>query len=245
MTKSPYYKRTIVKEEMTSDILGEDRSLRVLLPPDYDETKTYPVIYCQDGEQFFNYGRIATIATQLMTEGEMSHAIIAGIDVILKTRTEDYSPDGKRFEKYCRFVTEEAIPLIEQKYAVSKEPSGRIAAGDSLGGTVSLHLALDYPELFAKVLSLSGAFLNPTFERMKQADDLTGLDIYMLIGTEETEVKTDRGTYDFLKVNRDLKPMLENKGAVVKYVEKEGKHIWGFWQKELPDALKYFLGTEK
>lgn len=241
MTDTRYYKRKMNKEELQSDILQEKRTLRILLPPDYDESKTYPVIYCQDGEQFFNYGRIATIATQLMVEGDMSHAIVVGIDVILKTRTEDYSPDGERFESYCRFVVDEVIPFVESKYAVSREAEGRILAGDSLGGTVSLHLAFDYPERFKKVLSLSGAFLKPTFSRMEQVQHLSNMNVYMLIGTEEIEVKTDRGTFDFLQVNRDLKPLLEAKGADVHYVEKPGKHVWGFWQKELPDALKYFF----
>ncbi len=50
---SKYYKRTIVKEDLHSTFLEERRSLRVYLPPGYSELLTYPVIYCQDGEQFF------------------------------------------------------------------------------------------------------------------------------------------------------------------------------------------------
>ena len=62
---SRFYKRTIVKDEVTSVLLGENRSLRIYLPPGYNELLSYPVIYCQDGEQFFNFGRIATTLTRL------------------------------------------------------------------------------------------------------------------------------------------------------------------------------------
>jgi enterochelin esterase-like enzyme len=118
----------------------------------------------------------------------------------------------------------------------------RILAGDSLGGTVSLHLALDYPSLFCKVISLSGAFFGKTRERLAKEDDLSWLELFMLIGTEETEVTTERGTFNFLQENREARDILVQKKTALLYTEKPGTHIWGFWQLELPAALHYFLG---
>jgi enterochelin esterase-like enzyme len=65
--------------------------------------------------------------------------------------------------------------------------------------------------------------------------------MYMIVGLEETKVRTSHGTYDFLALNRETKRLLEQRNAIVAYQEKPGKHVWGFWQNEIPAALLYFL----
>jgi enterochelin esterase-like enzyme len=239
---SRYYKRTVIKEELPSSVLGATRSLRIYLPPGYNDLLSYPVIYCQDGEQFFNFGRIATTLTRSILDEGMEPVIVVGIDVITAARTSEYAPEGSRFTAYCQFFAQELIPYIESRYPVRTDRSERILAGDSLGGTVSLHLALDYPSLFCRVISLSGAFFEITRERLANEADLSWLELYMLVGTNETEVKTERGTFDFVVENRQTHTILEQKKTALLYIEKPGKHLWGFWQLELPAALHYFLG---
>jgi len=241
MDDSIYYKRTVVKELVPSQALGEERAVRVFLPPGYQEIVSYPVIYCQDGEQFFNFGRIVTHMNRLIFDEDVQPAIIVGVDVNTAVRTSEYAPEGSRFKAYCQFFAEELLPFIESKYSVRTEPAERILAGDSLGGTVSLHLALDYPSLFSNVISLSGAFLQSTRERIGREADLSWLRLYMLIGLDELEVTTERGTFDFLDANRQTRTMLEAKSCRMTYEEKPGKHLWGFWQNELPAAMKLFL----
>lgn len=239
---SRYYQRTIVKEELASVHLNETRTLRVYLPPGYNELLSYPVVYCQDGEQFFNFGRIATLLTRGILDEGLEPAIVIGVDVNIATRTAEYAAEGDRRQAYSQFFTEELIPWIESRYPIRADRTERILAGDSLGGTISLHLALDYPSLFCRVISLSGAFSAATRSRLQQEADLSWLELYMLIGTDETEVVTERGTFNFLVDNRLAKVLLEQKKAGLLYVEKPGKHIWGFWQQHLPAALHYFLG---
>ncbi|MDF2960059.1 MAG: enterochelin esterase [Paenibacillus sp.] len=241
MDDSLYYKRTIVKELVSSGILGEERTVRIFLPPGYQELISYPVIYCQDGEQFFNFGRIATHMNRLIYDEGVEPAIIVGVDTVTAVRTSEYAPEGLRFDDYCRFFTQELLPFVEQKYPVRTSPEERILAGDSLGGTVSLHLALDYRDLFGKVISLSGAFLQPTQERIAEESDLSWLELYMLIGLDEQEVTTERGTFDFLEANRQARQLLEARNCRLTYLEKQGKHLWGFWQNELPAAMKHLL----
>lgn len=241
MTDSRYLKRTIVKEVIDSSILNEKRNLRIYLPPGYNEILSYPVIYCQDGEEFFNYGRIATLANQLILDENIDPFIVVGVEVDTKVRTAEYAPFGHRFEAYTSCFTQEIIPFVERNYPVRKERSERILAGDSLGGTVSLHLAMKNPELFSKIISLSGAFYIPTQEIVAQETDLTVLSLYMIVGLQERDYQTDTGIYDFVELNRNTKALLEARGAQVHYLEKDGKHLWGFWQKELPAALIHFL----
>lgn len=236
-----YYKRTIVKERLDSAALDEERSLRIYLPPGYNELLSYPVIYCQDGEDFFNFGRIATTMNRLIYDDNVEPAIIVGVDVDKTIRTSEYAPEGSRFAAYCRFFAEELVPFLESHYPVRSGLNERIIAGDSLGGTVSLHLALDYPSLFCKVISLSGAFLQSTQNRVASETDLSWLQLSMLIGTDETDVRTDRGVFDLLEANRMTKQLLEARSCSLQYEEKPGKHLWGFWQNELPGMLKSYL----
>src|SRR5690606_4191754 len=107
-------------------------------------------------------------------------------------------------------------------YSVLTDRDGRLIAGDSLGGTVSLHLALDHPDDFGRILSFSGAFFNSTQEHIKRYHDLSTLNVYMLVGLQETEVKTERGTFDFLQMNRETRNALAARGAVMKYIEDDG-----------------------
>ncbi|MED4603871.1 alpha/beta hydrolase-fold protein [Paenibacillus validus] len=241
MEEDVYYKRTIVKELVPSTYLGENRALRIYLPPGYNELLSYPVIYCQDGEDFFNFGRIATAMNRLIYDHNADPAIIVGVDVDKSVRTSEYAPGGERFAAYCRFFAEELLPFTEHHYPVRTDSNERILAGDSLGGTVSLHLALDYPSLFKQVISLSGAFLQSTQARIAEERDLSWLSLSMLIGTEETEVSTGRGTFDFLEANRITKQLLVARSCQLEYMEKPGKHLWGFWQQELPAMLLRFL----
>lgn len=241
MNDARLYKRTIVKEEIRSEALGATRKIRVYLPPGYDERISYPVFYCQDGEEFFNYGRIATHANRMILDDNVPPFLIVGVDVDLPNRTAQYAPEGEQFAAYCRFFTEEMMPAVEQKFTVQASTEGRILAGDSLGGTVSLHLALDYPHLFSKVLALSGAFLGSTHTRVAREKDLSRLKVYMLVGTEETAVSTGRGVFNFLEANRQTRRLLEERRARLKYEEKTGKHLWGFWQRELPEGMRFLL----
>ena len=241
MTDSRYLKRTIVKEEIDSKYLGEKRSLRIYLPPGYNEILSYPVVYCQDGEEFFNYGRIATHANRLILDEGLDPFIIVGVEVDTSVRTEEYAPFGNRFDAYISCFTEEIIPYVESKYPVRRDADERILAGDSLGGTISLHIAMKKPELFSKVISLSGAFYEKTQQLVAAESDLSFLSLYMIVGLQEDNYTTDTGTYNFVELNRATKSLLEERGAQIRYLEKDGKHLWGFWQNELPDALLHFL----
>src|SRR5690242_18270125 len=96
---SEQVKRTIIKDSVTSSHLPEgERGLRLYLPPGYNEILSYPVIYCQDGEDFFSFGRIATQAHAMILDGELEPLVIVGVDVDKSVRTEEYAPDGERHD---------------------------------------------------------------------------------------------------------------------------------------------------
>ncbi|PYI56236.1 alpha/beta hydrolase [Paenibacillus flagellatus] len=242
MTDSRYTKRTIIKEEVASSELSETRTVKIYLPPGYNELLTYPVLYTQDGEDFFNFGRVATHANRLILDEGMEPVLIVGVDVDKTRRNDEYAPEGSRFAAYCRFFADELVPFVESRYPARRDRAERVIAGDSLGGTVSLHIALDYPDAFNRVLALSGAFFSGTRERIAAESELTWLELYMLVGLQETSVETSRGTFDFVTENRLTRDLLNSKGAELVYEEKDGKHVWGFWQNELPGVMMRFFG---
>jgi|SRR5690606_5158343 len=242
MTDNRFLKRTILKSTIKSKHLPEgERNLRIYLPPGYNEVLSYPTIYCQDGEDFFNFGRIATTAQQLILDGGIEPFIIVGVDVDKSVRTEEYSPDGTRHQAYVDFFAQELVPFIESSYPVRADVEERILAGDSLGGTVSLHIALQHPNLFTKVMSMSGAFYEASLQIVAASGDLDWLNIYMIVGLQEEAFETDRGVYNFVELNRSMHKLLQERDATIHYEEKDGKHQWGFWQKEVPQAIRYFI----
>jgi enterochelin esterase-like enzyme len=230
--------RKIEAHTFFSQYLHEDRTIKVFLPPEYDAMRSYPVMYCHDGLEFFTHGRIATIANQLILDGKLEPMLVAGIAVSKTNRTDDYGIRGSRHDAYCRFVANECLATIEETYNINSEK--RLMAGISLGGTVSVSLSLQYPHLFSNLLLFSGAFFPSVREHVKKTLDLSYLHAYMVVGKQETEVETSNKTrHDFYGYNQQMLDILRTRKADVTYKEADGTHIWGFWQKELPEALIY------
>jgi enterochelin esterase-like enzyme len=245
MTDSHPLRRTVVQYEVPSLHLPEgSRNIRVYLPPGYQEVLSYPVVYCQDGEDFFNFGRIATQAQRLILEEDWEPFVIVAVDVDKKLRSSEYRPDGHRHSFYTRFFAEELVPFVEAHVAVRRTPDQRLLAGDSLGASVCMSLALTYSDLFNRILSLSGAYYELSQELIAERGDLSWLSVWMIVGLQERAFETDLGTCDFVALNRRTKQLLEVRGVHLAYAEKDGEHKWGFWQNEIPEALGAFLGPD-
>ncbi len=243
MSDRPIVKRTVVKHTVPSRLLPDGkRDVRIYLPPGYQETLSYPVVYCQDGEDFFNFGRIATFSHRFILEEDWDPFIVVGVDVDKCDRTSEYMPGGARHMAYTKFWTEELLPDIERHYAVRAAPNERLLAGDSLGATACLSAVAARPDLFTRVLSLSGAYYDVPGHPIAALPDLSALSVWMIVGLQETAFRTDTGVYDFVVLNRQMKQLLVDRGATVIYSEREGEHKWGFWQQVLPEALAAFLG---
>jgi iron(III)-enterobactin esterase len=63
---------------------------------------------------------------------------------------------------YAEFVEREVLPLVEARAHVklTKDPDGRATTGGSSGGSCALITAWYHPELYHRVLSYSGTFIN-------------------------------------------------------------------------------------
>jgi iron(III)-enterobactin esterase len=63
---------------------------------------------------------------------------------------------------YAEFVEREVLPLVEKQYNVTltKDPEGRATMGCSSGAAAALIMAWYHPELYHRVLSYSGTYVN-------------------------------------------------------------------------------------
>ena len=64
--------------------------------------------------------------------------------------------------RYAEFVEQEVLPLVEKQCNVrlTKNPDGRAAMGASSGGSCALIMAWYHPELYHRVLTYSGTYVN-------------------------------------------------------------------------------------
>lgn len=241
---NPNFKRVIKKEIIESKFLQDQKEIILSIPPGYREERKYPVLLLHDGDDYFQMGRIVTQANPRIDQGQLEPFLIIGIPVNKKKRNQEYSPIGKSHKSHLQFVMQELRPFIQKKYAADFSPNRWVVGGSSLGGTVSLHLALTYRDQCQRVLSQSGAFLDETLVQIEQSNQLSSLQIYQFIGLNETAVPTQMGALDLLSQNRKAYHLLLKKQAKVKYVEAPGEHTWRLWQQELPQALSYFFGQD-
>lgn len=242
MNLSNYTAKKVIKKELVSDYMQAKRTIRISLPPNYHSLQPYPIIYALDGQDAFMYGRLATIVNYLILEKGMEPVIVVGIDVARSTRTEEYSPKGQDHSNFLKYIDNEVLPIVEKEFQIKHEGVNRLLIGDSLAAAAALSLAIHQRKYFQHILSLSGAFFEDSLDLIKGEEHLSWLNIWMLVGKKETKVETNRGSFNFLEINRSFKEELEKRGAKVTYQEKEGGHIWGFWQQELPNGLLYFFG---
>ncbi|MBO9128619.1 esterase family protein [Bacillus sp. 165] len=226
-----------------STSLQEEITLLVYLPTSYTPLLKHTLVIAQDGKDYFQFGKAGKVIEQLQKEGTIERTIIVGIPYKnVEDRKEKYHPNGSQNEAYIRFLAHELVPYLDEHFSTYQVGSGRVLLGDSLGGTVSLMTALMYPHTFGKVI-MQSPFVNDTvLNRVKSFTQSHLLELYHIIGTQETHVKTTDGKIrDFVQPNADLNHLLTKKGFPYIYKEFDGDHTWKHWQKDLPSAFTNML----
>jgi len=195
----------------------------------------------QDGNDYYQIGRVATLSDRLHTDMEISNTIFVGIHYQDKfDRWKKYHPDGEQNKNYIKFLVHEVVPFLDDLLPTYNMGQTRTLMGDSLAGTLALLTAFKYPNTFGKVIMQSPYVNETVLETIKQTDAIQPIDIYHTIGQDETDVSLSNGnTENFINPNRELKELLYNKNVTYHYHEiTNGEHTWKYWQKDLPHALK-------
>ncbi|MDN4523607.1 alpha/beta hydrolase [Fictibacillus fluitans] len=237
------FKGTIEEQTLHSQELNEKVPLLVYYPPVYTTLKKYPVLIAQDGPDYFQLGRLASTADELIQSGDIEPMIIIGIAHQRgDDRHQKYHPIGSKHSSYLRFMSNELPAYINQEFNTYLLGSGICLIGDSLGGYVSLMCGLRYPRTFGQLILQSPFVDSNVLEILHSFTGYELLKLYHSVGTEEAKFKSPSGVKDFLTPNRQLFRMLETKNFEYQYEEFQGNHLWSDWQKNLVPALKFIYG---
>jgi predicted alpha/beta superfamily hydrolase len=243
-----------------SRFLHHERTILVYLPPGYKAraARRYPVLYLQDGQNVFDkatsFGEewhVDETAQSLIQNGQIEPLIVVGIYNTGEHRVDEYTPTkvadkgGGSADQYGRMIVEEIKPLIDRKYKTLPSAASTGLGGSSLGGLLTLHLALKYPTVFNRLAVLSPSVWWDNRVILREVESLSSklpLKIWLDAGTGEgPDVVTDA---------RSLRDVLLAKGWVadhdLRYVEAEGgQHNEQSWGARVGEVLKFLYPARR
>lgn len=246
----------VIEEAYEIPHLKVTRKISALLPYDYyRSTKSYPVLYLQDGQNLFNpaapYGDWAINKSMgKMAEQGFQDIIVIAVDHGEQKRILEYLPyDHERFGKgkgklYIQFMKEKLIPYVNKKYRTLSDYSHVGIGGSSMGGLISLYGGLSEPDVFGKMMIFSPSLWisDKIFKHAKSFKSLPESMIYLYAGGKESKTHLPNVERLAAIFNKKL-----NKGAffdIEVSVNHMGEHGEVYWREEFPKALKWLFFSE-
>jgi enterochelin esterase family protein len=159
---------------------------------------------------------------------------------------------------YAEFVEKEVLPLVEKKYNVklTKDPEGRATMGGSSGGSCALIMAWYHPELYHRVLTYSGTYINQQWPQSPQTPHgawelhenlipnttVKPIRLWMEVGDRDNLSAVVRdGMHDWVLANENMAKVFAAKGYHYQFVfaRNAGHTDRAVKQQTLPEALEY------
>lgn len=230
-----------------------DRIITAYLPPGYgDRTdRQYPVLYMQDGQNLFeaerafggNPWKLDSAADRVIGDRRAQPMIIIGVDHANAGRIDEYTPThdearnaGGGADKYAEFLIGEVKPAVDTRYRTT---SAAAVGGSSLGGLVSIYLALRRPDIFsgAAVMSPSVWWDNRSVLRSVESFEGPRPHVWVDIGGREGG--------EALEGARALRQALQSKGwtaANLHYEEdRRADHSERSWSRRVDRVLEFLF----
>ncbi|MGL4450157.1 MAG: alpha/beta hydrolase [Sarcina sp.] len=228
MNKKPIGK--LINDEIPSKYLNKNITITTYLPPHFDENNEYGLALFTDGDEHLELLSANIILDNLIIEKKIKPMIGLFIDSNME-RTKELRCD-KNFES---FVVKELLPILKEKYQISKNPKNNLISGFSLGGLTAGYLGLRHPEIFQNVLSQSGSFF---FELTKIRKLITSCNkkpkFYLNSGVLENKAKVIDG-------NKKIYSILRKNKFKVTYEEFKSGHDYLSWDEFLIHGLVNLL----
>ena len=160
---------------------------------------------------------------------------------------------------YAEFVEKEVLPRVEKEANVklTKDPDGRATMGTSSGGSAALAMAWYHPDLYHRVLTYSGTYVNQQWppnadtphgawefhEHLIPNNPTKPIRIWMEVGDKDLlnpNVMRDN-MHDWVEANERMAKVLAAKGYHYQFVfARDAVHgDRGTKQQTLPEALEY------
>jgi enterochelin esterase-like enzyme len=144
----------------TSHPAAYTRHVAVYVPKQYVPGTAAPFIVGADGPDRLLF----TVLDNLIAQHKVP--VMIGISISNGSGDAQGSQRGMEYDTmsglYAEFVEKEVLPLVEKQYNVklTKDPEGRATMGGSSGGSCALIMAWYHPELYHRVLTYSGTYVN-------------------------------------------------------------------------------------
>lgn len=248
-----------------SDYLDRLVTLETYFPGNIQELKTVSILIINDGQDLSRMP-FKPILNELHDNQEIEPILAVGIHCNADRRLEygtadllDYLNRGSRAKFHRKFIINELLKFVEEKYAIRSVESIGLA-GFSLGGLSALDIAWRHPEIFSKVGVFSGSFWWRSKPLGNDYNDETDRIMHQLVrsGTftkgqrfffqtgcnDETADRNNNGIIDSIDDTLDVIKELEQKGykqpGDIHYLElADGNHDVPTWARAFPNFLKW------
>jgi enterochelin esterase family protein len=235
-TLDPKNPKTLIVETRQVDY---KRTITVYIPAQYEPGTAAPFIVTHDGPSL---GRpdmnLAHVLDNLIAQRRIP-AIIAimvsngGGDAQGHERGREYDTMSGL---YAEYIETHVLPLVEKNYQVklTKDPDGRATMGSSSGGSAALIMAWYHPELYHRVLTFSGTFVNQQWpfnpetpdgawgfhNKLIPESDRKPIRLFMAVGDRDSlnpNIMRD-GMHDWVEANSRMATVLKAKGYDYQYL---------------------------
>jgi len=226
-----------------SKIVNDDRDFYVYTPPSYSpqSSQSYPVLYLLHGfsdaaNGWSEVGQANLILDNLIAEGKAKPMIVVmplgygDMEVVRRGwgSWHDKELAWRNLSIFTDILLTEIIPQTEEYYKVSKDRESRAVAGLSMGGAESLLSGLNHLGQFAWV----GAFSSGGIDNRDFSAEFPGLDASANQKLKLLWIACGTGD-DLIKINRQFKSWLKEKGIQYTDIETPGMHTWMVWRRNL------------
>jgi iron(III)-enterobactin esterase len=234
------------------------RKVCVYVPEQYVPGTPAPFIVAQDGLGYRN--TLPKILDNMIHD----HRLPVMIAVMINSGGGDAQGSERGLEydtvsgRYALFIEKEVLPKIAHDYNVtfSKDPNARATMGGSSGGAAAFTMAWFHPELYHRVLTYSGTYvnqqspLNPEtphgaweyHERLIAQSARKPLRIWLEVSEHDIGADRDEASlHNWVMANRRMAAALKAKGYPYRFVFAEAaRHTDGrVTRQTLPDALEW------
>ena len=229
---------------------GTERNWWIYVPAQYDPSEPACLMVWQDGHSRVTREgrwRVPVVFDNLIHKGEMPVTIGVFISpgVVPAPSENAQARYNRSFEydsmgdRYARFLIEEIVPQVKEKYNVSDDPNDRAIAGASSGAIAAFGVAWNRPDAFRRVYSTIGTYVGlrggdeyPTLIRKTEPKPIR---IFLQDGANDLNLYAG----DWWEANLDMLASLKFSGYEVNHAWGDGGHNSKHGASILPDALRW------
>jgi enterochelin esterase family protein len=233
------------------------RKVAVYVPKQYVPGTVAPFIVGADGPD----AMLFTALDNLIAEKKVP--VMIAISIGNGSGDAQGSQRGLEYDtmsgKYGEFIEKEVLPLVEKQANVklTKDPNGRATMGGSSGGSAALIMTWYHPELYHRVLTYSGTYVNQQWpsnpetphgawefhEHIIPSSAVKPIRIWMEVGDKDllNPNAMHDNMHDWVVANENMAKVLAAKGYHYQFVfaENAGHVDRAVKQQTLPEALEY------